>query len=91
MDSEPEFFSDSVSEEKPRMDSFVAPTLCFLESKAAAFEGVPHSLVDCVRPGPEPLCYGGRVVLEVSQESSKVDNRCQVQKRYRALQPGMEP
>ena len=37
------------------MDSFVAPDrLCFLESKAAEFEGASHDLVDYIRLGVEP-------------------------------------
>ena len=37
------------------MDSFVAPDpLCFLESKAAEFEGASHDLVDYIRLGLEP-------------------------------------
>ena len=36
------------------MDSFVAPDpLCFLESKAAEFEGASHDLVDYIRLGVE--------------------------------------
>lgn len=41
------------------MDSFLAPDLCFLESKAAAFEGASHNLIDYIRLGPEPFHYGG--------------------------------
>lgn len=55
MGSGPEFLSESVLKEKPWMDSFVAPDpLCFLESKAAEFEGASHDLVDYLRLGVEP-------------------------------------
>ena len=55
MGSGPEFLSESVLKEKPWMDSFVAPDpLCFLESKAAEFEGASHDLIDYIRLGVEP-------------------------------------
>lgn len=59
MGSGPEFLSESVLKEKPRMDSFVAPDpLCFLESEAAEFEGASHDLFDYLRLGVEPQFWG---------------------------------
>lgn len=53
----PGFLSESVSEEKPWMDSFVAQILSSLESKAAAVEGASHDLVGYLS-WPELHSYG---------------------------------
>lgn len=59
--------------------------LCFLEAKAAAFEGASRDRVDCLGPGAEPHVLGAVCMVP---EVAQVTSLGQVRSRCTALQPG---